>query len=296
MRVPLPWLRLRAPSNLLCFAKPIFLAALLVCLATGPAWSQDQKGVRIATFNIQNLGAKKVGTPSIRKYLAETIRQFDIVAVQEISDVSNKTPGILLNEINSSGRRYGMLVSERTGQQQDDRTSQEQYGFYFDAVRVDALGSGQLFDDSAKDLFQREPFTARFSLKGSSLTFTITQIHTQPQRAVQEIDSLITVQADVATRYVGESNHILLGDFNGSCSYAKPAQLDSMRIRGPSFYWVVPDSADTTVSPTTKCAYDRIVLTNSLKARLSGWGIASWFTDNKISDHWPVWTSFTAKP
>ncbi len=100
----------------------------------------------------------------------------------------------------------------------------------------------------------------------------------------------------MAARYKPEANHIVLGDFNASCSYAKSAQLAQMKIRSAAFFWVVPDDADTTVSPNTSCAYDRIVITKALKERFSQWGIANWFTDNKISDHWPVWASFQTAP
>lgn len=86
-------------------------------------------GVRIATFNIQNFGPKNASTASTLKYLADVVRQFDIVAAQEISDVKNEVPDIFLEEINRSGRRYTMLVSERSGRQPNDRTSQERYAF-----------------------------------------------------------------------------------------------------------------------------------------------------------------------
>jgi endonuclease/exonuclease/phosphatase family metal-dependent hydrolase len=267
-------------------------ACLFLC--TSQARSADE--VRIATFNIQNFGPKKASTDSTLKYLAEVVRQFDIVAVQEISDVKNRVPDIFLEEINRSDRRYAMLVSERSGRQPNDRTSQEQYAFYYDTSRIEALGQGTLYDDSQMDLFQREPFTARFGVAATSLTFTVTQIHTRPESAVDEIDALFEVYEDVEARHKPEVNHIVLGDFNAGCSYAKPAQLAQMKIRSAAFYWVVPDDADTTVSPNTSCAYDRIVITKALQERFSQWGIANWFTDNKISDHWPVWASFQVAP
>ena len=69
-----------------------------------------------------------------------------------------------------------------------------------------------------------------------------------------------------------------------------------MKIRSSEFYWIVPDDTDTTVSPNTSCAYDRIVIAKVLKDRFAQWRIANWFADNKISDHWPVWASFSAVP
>lgn len=267
----------------------LLFAAAFVLLANEAAWAEGQ--IKVATFNIQNFGPTKAANTPILRYLATVIRKFDIVAVQEVSDIREQAPAILLDEVNASGRHYELLLSERSGHQPDDRSSQEQYAFYFDADRVDALDEGALFDDSQDDLFQREPFTAHFKSKSGALTFTITQVHTRPESAVEEIEALFVVYEDLLSRYPGEKDHILLGDFNGSCTYARPEQLRQMEIRSADFRWVVPDTADTTVSPSTKCAYDRIVLTKALKPRFGRWGVADWFTDKRISDHWPVWLS-----
>ncbi len=270
----------------------LFLSVLLFGLVAGQmAVAQDAPDVRIASFNIQNLGPKKAKNATIMRYLAAIIRHFDIVAVQEVSDVSERVPGLLLAEVNATGKAYGMLLSPRSGRQPDDRASQEQYAFYFDTARIEPLGDAGLFDDSAADLFQREPYTARFALKGSTLTFAVTQIHTRPESAVTEIDALFQVHGDVARRYPGEANQIILGDFNAGCSYASADDLRGLRLRGAQFRWIVPDDADTTVSPGTHCAYDRIVVTRELASRFGQWGVARWFDDKRISDHWPVWVS-----
>lgn len=272
----------------------ILIVTLLILVGAGPASSQQDTSHRIASFNIRDFGPTKAAQPAILNYLAEVVRHFDIVAVQEISDVRETVPRIFLEAINAIGAHYQVLLSERTGKQPDDRTSQEQYAFYFNADRVVALDLGALFDDSRNDRFQREPFTALFGLIGSNLTLTITQVHTRPESALHEVDALFEVYEDVGRRYPSERNHLIVGDFNASCSYASPQQLRSLQIRGPSFRWIVPDTADTTVSPTTRCAYDRIVANSALRTRFARWGVADWFTDPAISDHWPVWVSFRA--
>ena len=59
--------------------------AVTILISTG---LQAAPEVKIATFNIENLGKTKVSKPAILKYLATTVRKFDIVAVQEVSDIS----------------------------------------------------------------------------------------------------------------------------------------------------------------------------------------------------------------
>ncbi len=50
---------------------------------------------------------------------------------------------------------------------------------------------------------------------------------------------------------------MLMGDFNADCSYVTTSQWSSIRLRTSSaFQWLIPDSADTTVT-STDCAYDR---------------------------------------
>ena len=73
--------------------------------------------LRIATFNIQNFGKKKLRDDRIRRYLAGIVRKFDIVAVQEVSDASEETPLKFLDEVNSQGARYQVLLSERSGRE-----------------------------------------------------------------------------------------------------------------------------------------------------------------------------------
>ena len=50
------------------------------------------------------------------------------------------------------------------------------------------------------------------------------------------------------------------------------------------------------VNPSSACAYDRLVADSALFSYFKLWGIANWFTDKKISDHWPVWVTFDTPP
>ena len=94
-------------------------------------------------------------------------------------------------------------------------------------------------------------------------------------------------------QYTGEDDFITLGDFNAGCDYASEQDLDDLELSGPGFLWVVPHTADTNVSTTRACAYDRIVITGTtLDEYLHRWGVDEAFTDNGVSDHWPVWAEF----
>lgn len=248
--------------------------------------------IRVATFNIQIFGKTKAAKPEVMDILAGIIRQYTIVAVQEIKDVSNEVPQKFLEKINADGSQYDMLVSLRTGRQGDDMDSQEQYAFYFNPAVIQAVDEGRLFDDADRDLFQREPFVARFRAVAGNLTFVLIAIHTAPESAIEEIAALDDVIAWARHVYPQEDDFIALGDFNASCDYAPPGSLDGLAIRGSTYTWIVPDDANTNLA-SEDCAYDRIIVTSGvIEDFTQAWGVDRAFTDKKVSDHWPVWVEF----
>jgi len=252
-----------------------------------------EETITIATFNIQILGKSKTGKPDIMKKLAEIIRKYDVVAVQEIKDVKNKAAFTFLEYINNGQTtKYKMALSERTGQQADDKNSKEQYAYYYNPKKIRLVGRALLFDDNEKDHFQREPFVAQFVTKAGNFSFVLIAIHTRPQSALKEVVALHDVVEWAKKGFLNEDDFIVLGDFNASCTYVSPDDLEGKEIKGSEYIWIVPDDADTNLA-SRDCAYDRIVITQGAKDDYAGvWGIDKAFTDNKISDHWPVWAKF----
>jgi endonuclease/exonuclease/phosphatase family metal-dependent hydrolase len=267
---------------------------LLLIFSFYQAFPQHPKTFRICTFNIQNLGKTKLNDSLRVNELAGIIRKYDIVAVQEISDVSGVVPGAFRNIINRTGNKtYEVSCSKLTGEQADDRTSREQYAFYYDTAMFSLVNVPMLYNDSAYDYFAREPYACRFKSKNGNFTFVLITIHTAPEKAVAEIGSLDEVVKWAKKKYKRETEIIVLGDFNASCTYAKPGELDKLAIRGNNYFWIVPDDAKTNLSAKSDCAYDRFVLTLPAKSYYTGhWGVDSCFTSKTISDHWPVWAEF----
>lgn len=244
--------------------------------------------LKIATFNIQNLGKSKLSKSLIMDTLVAIIRHFDIVAVQEISDVSNKTAGEFLALINSDEKlKYQMVCSARTGREENDQSSEEQYAFYYNSALIQLIDTA-LYNDSAHDYFQREPFTAQFRNKQSGANFLLSTIHTAPKFAVQEIDALKYVAAWFPKRFKNADNIIFCGDFNASCTYASSGELDELAIRKQPFYWIIPDNAKTNLSKK-QCAYDRFVVNKPLFSKVKDWKVYQYFKSKTVSDHWPVY-------
>ena len=249
---------------------------------------------RIATFNIQTFGKTKMSKPEVVNVLVDTVLKYDLVSIQEIRDIDQTVPYEFLDEINNrSNDTWEMLLSERSGQQEDDNY-QEQYAYYYNTTVFSPI-NGSLYNDSESDLFQKEPYLGSFELlnasgNSSGFDLTLITIHTKPSIAMEEIDALHTVVQDYQEQNPEEPDVIILGDYNADCSYASSEELWSSPMRNSNYTWLVPDSADTTVS-SSDCAYDRIVTTGDLSGRLVGnWGIdTSSFTTSNVSDHYPVW-------
>ena len=248
---------------------------------------------RIATFNIKVFGETKMGKSDVVSELVNITLRYDMVVVQEIKDLDQTVPYDFHDAINNgSNESYAMALSERSGQQEDDQGGQEQYAIYYRTSRFE-LDSAWLHNDSELDEFQREPFISNFNLLSKNGTviedLTFITVHTKPAYAVNETASLHNV-VETLKENSTESDIILLGDFNADCSYASTYELNQLEIRSPEYLWVVPDSADTTFSENTHCAYDRIVLTSDVDDRFFGrWGVDRDMSDSDVSDHFPVW-------
>lgn len=247
-----------------------------------------QRILKIATFNIQNFGKSKLAKPLIMDTLVSVIRNFDIVAVQEITDVSNQTAGKFLEMINDNyPAKYKMACSNRSGREFNDKRSAEQYAFYYNSSTIDLIDT-TLYDDKKNDYFQREPYIAQFKDKRTGQQIVMVTIHTAPEFAVQEIDALVHVAEWIPTRFKNTENLIFCGDFNASCSYASTKELDEMDFRKPPFFWIVPDNANTNLSKND-CAYDRFVSNQKMKDKIKKWDVYRYFKTKAVSDHWPVY-------
>ena len=105
---------------------------------------------------------------------------------------------------------------------------------------------------------------------------------------MEEIAALAYVAEWMPERFGNAGNVIFCGDFNASCSYASPAELQALEIYQSPYSWIVPDDAKTNLSKKT-CAYDRFVVTETLRPLVTKWEVYRYFSSKAVSDHWPVY-------
>lgn len=200
------------------------LLASCECLPTPP----DGATITIVSFNIQVFGQTKTSKPEVMEILADIIRRYDLVAIQEIRDAAGTAILALRDKVNEEGAAYEVVVGPRVGR----TSSKEQYAFMYDSTVLRLLPGEYTFaddgdgndsndvDDSGHpgDLFEREPFICFFRFKVADFDFGLVNIHTKPDDATAEIGYLDDVMVD-AEAHLGDPDIICLGDFNADGSY-----------------------------------------------------------------------------
>ncbi len=250
--------------------------------------------IKLAAFNLQVFGTTKADKPEVMEVFSKIIRNYDVIALEEIRDSTQTALPRLLDSVNSAGSpRYDYIVSDRLGR----TTSKEQYAYVYNTQTMQPIGSPYTYQDT-NDLFQREPYISEFKTKNGNFNFVLITIHTDPDTATQEINDLPKVVEDARSKYQGEGDFIIMGDLNADCNYFDENGQSSLKSN--EYYWVIDNSADTTTKSTT-CTYDRIVITTSAKTDFTGdYGVFRFDTAYNlnyestvaVSDHYPVYASF----
>lgn len=249
--------------------------------------------ILVATWNIQVFGTSKLAKPDAMAVIVDTIRHFDLVAIQEIRSKEDHIIPTLVQQLNADGHQYNYLIGPRLGRS----VSTEQYAYVYDTTRIEYDPSSVGTVQDPTDLLHREPFVARFRARTShpdlGFTFWLVNTHTDPDEVPQEVAALAQVYQVMQTARPDEDDVILLGDLNADESQMGPLAMI------PGIHWVV--RGITTNTRHTK-AYDNILFQSQATAEYSGrWGVvdlATAFgidqeTALRVSDHLPVWAEFS---
>ena len=254
--------------------------------------SQTGETITVASFNIQTFGRTKLDNPSVLDVLAGTIRRFDVVAIQEIRDLHTDVLPRFLAAINATGERYDYLLGPALGRS----SSKERYAFVFNTARVEPDREWVYTVDDPEDLFHREPLVARFRTRREQpFSFTLVNIHTDPDEAAEEVDALAEVLLGIQEDGSQEDDVIVLGDLN-----ADPRRFG--RLAGvPRIQWVI-DGVPTNTRRTK--TYDNVLFDGLTTAEFTGragvFDFAREFQLNPeaalaVSDHLPVWAEFQSE-
>jgi len=255
--------------------------------------SETGDAILIGSFNIQVFGESKIENRKVAELLAKIVRRFDIVAIQEVRAKATDFIPYFVQIVNSDGSQYDSVVGPRLGR----TTSKEQYAYLFDTRRIEVARKSVYTVDDPHDLLHREPLVARFRVKGVSpqeaFTFSLVNIHTDPDETDVELNALDDVFRIVQNDGTGEDDVILLGDLN----------VDERKLgdlgRVPGIYWAISGLKTNT---RQNQAYDNILFDRRVTTEFTGRsGIFDLKTEYgltleealQVSDHFPVWAEFS---
>ncbi len=263
--------------------------------AAGPEVPVFQPGetITIAAFNIQVFGQSKLSKPRVMDILARLVREFDVVAIQEIRSKDQDVMPRFIEIINAAGRNYDFVIGPRLG----DTSSKEQYAFVFDRQTIEVDRTFTYTVNDPDNLLHREPLVGWFRTRGPSeeeaFTFTLVNVHTDPDVVAAEMSVMDDVYRVVRDDGRNEDDVIILGDFN-----ADDAHLGEL-AQVPGITWAI-SGIPTNVRRTEQ--YDNIIFHSQATREFVGRsGVVDFMRDYnlsaeealEVSDHLPVWAEFS---
>lgn len=165
----------------------------------------DAPQIRLVTWNLYNFGRTKDDQEI--EIAAETLRDADLVAVQEIvtSPPGAQAIGKLDQALDRMGAAWDYRISPRT-----TGPGTERYAFLWKPSRLRLMGRAWL-EPSLTDSIDREPYLARFEHQSSGHTLLVASLHAVPTSKDPEQE--VALLDRIHWRY--ETDHVLLvGDFN----------------------------------------------------------------------------------
>ena len=255
---------------------------------------RDPEHLIIGSFNIQVFGEKKIANPQVMDVLAKLVRQFDVLAIQEVRAKSSDVMPQFLALINSQGAKYDFVIGPRLGR----TTSKEQYAVIYDTERVSIDSNTVYTMNDPYDRLHREPLVTRFQARGrpdANFSFTLVNIHTDPDETKAELDSLDDVFRAVQNDGSGEDDVILLGDLNVDDRHL--GELGQV----PGITWVISGVPTNTRGDKT---YDNILFDRQATTEYTGKSGVCLFAQQfgltreeavQVSDHCPVWAQFSVR-
>ncbi|HEY4310074.1 MAG TPA: endonuclease/exonuclease/phosphatase family protein [Pirellulales bacterium] len=249
--------------------------------------------IRIASFNIQVFGESKLAKPQVMQILAQVIRRFDVVAIQEVRATTQDVMPRFLQLINAEGASYDFVIGPRLGR----TSSKEQYAIIYNRASIEPVPGSMYTVDDPDDRLHREPmvcgFTVRGPAPGQAFTFSLIDIHTDPDEVASEMNALDDVFRAVRDDGRREDDVILLGDLNTDDGHL--GELGKMP-------YLVTAISKTPSNTRGNKLYDNIIFDRRATTEYTGRsGVLNLMREYQlslqdaleVSDHFPVWAEFS---
>ncbi|GAB5402935.1 MAG: hypothetical protein Aurels2KO_11660 [Aureliella sp.] len=185
--------------------------------------------IRVASFNVESLGPAKLDKPHVMMMLVSILRQYDVVALQQIRSSRDDILPMLVERLNQSGRRYDYIIGPRVG-----REAFEQFGYIFDTDRLVTDRYRLYTVDDPADLIAYEPLVAWFRCKqppeSTAFTFSLVNVRIDDKNAATERAILPDLVDAVMRDGREEDDWIMLGDIRGDTAGLAFMQRSGVRF------------------------------------------------------------------
>jgi deoxyribonuclease-1-like protein len=245
---------------------------------------------KLLSWNLENFGKSKSNQEIT--FIANTIKDFDIVAVQEVVAGNGGVQAVarLADELNRKGAKWDYRISEPTS---SSAYKTERYAFLWKTSNLKLKGKPWLEQKYHLEI-DREPYFATFEINGKNITIASFHAITkskQPETEIKYFKLLPQVYPNL--------NLLFAGDFNCPQSHSVFTPLKKMG------YAPVLKNQKTSLKTKYKgdnylaSEYDNMFYkTNSINYIKSD--VILFYTKfislkeaRKISDHIPIWVEFS---
>lgn len=259
---------------------------LLLLFLTTPIFSQT----KLLSWNIENFGKSKSNQEIL--FIAETIKDFDIIAIQEVVAGFGGAQAVtkLADELNRKGTKWDYSISEPTS---SSAYKTERYAFIWKTPKIKKVGKAWLEKKYHLEI-DREPYFCTFEQNGKQ--FTVANFHAitkskQPETEIKYFKFLPQEYPNL--------NLIFVGDFNCPQSHTV---FFPLKKRG---YQSVFINQKTTLKKKEfngnylASEFDNIFYATSKVKKLNS-GVIHFYKNfdtlekaRSLSDHIPVWMEFS---
>ncbi len=248
--------------------------------------------IKLCTWNIENIGSSK--SNENLEYIANTIKNFDVVAIQEVvpNDGGAKTIAKLADILNRKDAKWDYVVSNPTT---GSKYKTERYAYLWKTAKLKKVGEAWLETKYQLEI-DREPYYCTFQYKDKN--FTLCNFHAITKKLQPETE--IKFFKFLPKQYT-EHNLIFLGDFNCPQSHSVFGPLKSMGYK-PVFQNQKTSLKKQCIgSDCLASEYDNIFI-DTAEVEIINSGVIHFYQDfetthktKEISDHIPIWAIIELK-
>lgn len=182
----------------------------------------DLRPLRIATWSLQGFLTEQLANDATQENLVRVVRQFDLIALQQVTTKQRDLLPRMLRAINAGDPRYDYVIGKPTGPPDQSTT----LAFIFDKARLQVDRSQTYSVADPENLMTFDPLVAWFRALGPSpdaaWTFSMVNIQIDLAKAREEVSLISSIMASVRFDGRGEDDVVLAGLFQADDAYLLP--------------------------------------------------------------------------